>query len=93
MHLEMPILAQQQTPSATLFQQLVFGENPGLLITTFYSFVIVATVFAGIVSSWRCSASGWGRKVGRATWQSASGPKRGGAVWVAAVARRMGSSC
>jgi NADH-quinone oxidoreductase subunit H len=73
----MPILAQQQTPSATLFQQLVFGENPGLLITTFYSFVIVATVFAGIVSVVAMFCIWWERKVA-GHMQSRIGPNRVG---------------
>jgi len=47
MQLVMPILADA-TP--TLFQQLVFGEDPGLVVTAIYSVVICATVFAGLVS-------------------------------------------
>src|SRR5688572_5215693 len=78
MHLELPtILAQQQAPSATLFQQLVFGENPGLLITTAYSFAIVATVFAGLVSVIAMFCIWWERKVA-GHMQSRIGPNRVG---------------
>ena len=42
MHLAMRILSQQQP---TLFQQLVFQENPGLLITIAYSVFLCAAVF------------------------------------------------
>src|SRR2546423_10051922 len=77
MHLVMPILAQQQTSSGTLFQQLVFGENPGLLVTTIYSFIICATVFAGIVSLVAMFCIWWERKVA-GHMQSRLGPNRVG---------------
>src|SRR5688500_8051478 len=82
MHLEMPtILAQQQAPSATLFQQLVFGDYPGLLITTAYSFAIVATVFAGLVSVIAMFCIWWERKVA-GHMQSRLGPNRVGPIGI-----------
>ena len=82
MHLLMPILAQQAptaTPTATLFQQLVFGEYPGLLITTIYSFIICATVFAGLVSVVAMFCIWWERKVA-GHMQSRLGPNRVGPI-------------
>src|SRR4029078_72962 len=73
----MPILAQPQAPSATLFQQLVFKENPGLLITTVYSSIICATVFAGFVSvvAMMCI---WAERKVAGPMQSRLGPNRVG---------------
>src|SRR4051812_48419538 len=75
--LAMPILAQSPAPSATLFQQAVFGENPGLLVTTIYSFVICATVFAGLVSviAMMCI---WAERKVAGHMQSRIGPNRVG---------------
>src|SRR4051812_45146779 len=77
MHLVMPILAQSQAPSATLFQQLVFKEYPGLWMTTAYSFVICATVFAGFVSvvAMMCI---WAERKVAGHMQSRIGPNRVG---------------
>src|SRR4051812_16445371 len=41
-------LAQLADP--TLFQRLVFHGRPGFVVTTVYSFVIVAVVFAGMLA-------------------------------------------
>src|SRR4051794_33900363 len=63
--------------SPTLFQQLVFDRDPGLLITTLYSFVIVATVFAGLVSviAMMCI---WAERKVAGHMQSRIGPNRVG---------------
>ena len=76
MPIVMPILAQSPA-SASLFQQAVFGENPGLLITTIYSFVICATVFAGFVSvvAMMCI---WAERKVAGHMQSRIGPNRVG---------------
>jgi len=73
----MPILAQSPAPSASLFQQAVFGENPGLLVTTIYSFIICATVFAGLVSviAMMCI---WAERKVAGHMQSRIGPNRVG---------------
>jgi len=81
MHLVMPILAQQQAPAATLFQQLVFGDYPGLLITTIYSFVICATVFGGLVSVIAMFCIWWERKVA-GHMQCRLGPNRVGPIGI-----------
>ena len=48
MTMTIPILSQAASP--TLFQRLVFGETPSLLVQVIYSFLLVATVFLGGVS-------------------------------------------
>src|SRR5262249_1357676 len=69
----------QATP--TLFQQLVFGDRPGPLLTAAYSFVLCATVFAGIVSVVAMLCIWWERKVaGR--MQSRLGPNRVGPIGI-----------
>ncbi len=73
----MPILAQQSLSQPTLFQQLVFGEDPGLLVTFIYSFILCATVFAGLVSLVAMFCIWWERKVA-GHMQSRIGPNRVG---------------
>src|SRR4029078_3711889 len=70
----MPILADS-TP--TLFQQLVFGEDPGLVVRLLYSVIICATVFAGLVSVVAMFCIWWERKVA-GHMQSRIGPNRVG---------------
>ncbi len=80
MHLVMPILALQAptaTPTPTLFQQLVFDGYPGLLITTIYSVILCATVYAGLVSviAMYCI---WGERKVAGHMQCRPGPNRVG---------------
>jgi NADH-quinone oxidoreductase subunit H len=86
MHLPISILADvtmTTTPAAqpTLFQQVVFGDRPGALITVAYSFLICATVFAGIVSVVAMFCIWWERKVA-AHMQSRLGPNRVGPIGI-----------
>jgi NADH-quinone oxidoreductase subunit H len=71
-------LAQSADP--TLFQRLVFHGRPGFAITTLYSFLIVAVLFAALLaSSVAMFCIWWERKVaGRI--QSRHGPNRVGPV-------------
>src|SRR5688500_10506610 len=63
----------------TLFQQLVFGETPSLLVTILYSFILVATVFLGGVSLIAMFSIWWERKVAGHI-QSRLGPNRVGPI-------------
>lgn len=74
----MPISMLAQAP--TLFQRLVFhGEAPPLWLTVAYSFLIVATVFAGVVSLVAMFCIWWERKVAGHI-QSRLGPNRVGPI-------------
>ncbi|MGB7157253.1 MAG: NADH-quinone oxidoreductase subunit NuoH [Tepidisphaeraceae bacterium] len=80
--MSIPIIAQADaSPLPSLFQRLVFGETPSLLVTVIYSFLIVATVFLGGVSLIAMFSIWWERKVAGHI-QSRLGPNRVGPIGI-----------
>src|SRR4051812_19414831 len=71
-------------PSGPLVQRFIFGKlgvEPGPLTTLVYSVVIVATVFAGMVSLIAMFSIWWERKVA-GHMQSRFGPNRVGPIGI-----------
>src|SRR5688500_20379965 len=75
------VMASLGDAPPTLLQQLVFGETPGLLVTVIYSFLLVATVFLGVVSLIAMFSIWWERKVAGHI-QSRLGPNRVGPIGI-----------
>lgn len=69
-----------QSPAPTLFQRLVFHGQPGLPVTTLYSFFIVAIVFAALLASAIAMFSIWWERKVAGRIQSRHGPNRVGPV-------------
>jgi NADH-quinone oxidoreductase subunit H len=74
----MPLLMLADN-SPFFFQQLILGDDPSVVLRILYSFTIIATVFAGLVSLIAMFSIWWERKVAGHI-QSRIGPNRVGPI-------------